>query len=798
MFSKNNRKMLRQQQQSKNYHYAIKRLNIGVASVAVAAFLSMSGYDILGGDVYAQTTDSEEITPFDAYDLETTAINTLTLASPEEQDGDYLSENSENGELSTNRTDEQVGNIEKSQTMLENLQVTSAPSEEGIENKNGLSTNTDAVIVKNEISPVSSSQEKNFNSISLYSSSISDPEITSRGLGTSNEESKSWYHKQNLAVTFDDLTSPNVLNSNEINYKLSVYSTGNILNVFNGAGPNFNIRLAIDDKLAAFVDNIYMKDIVSNEERTLQKVDGTTNIWEIKYSDVLRFGTAAGYGSTGTTGKIVLKDSVSNVLEQIKSSYIGYRAFMVEPKTGVINGLTNQIGIFKTENVPTVPNISSDKDYQNKYRTSGSDAFYNSTAGPYGSIIVDHKMNKNTAFPELKIGNTSTFHIKIDPRLVPYVDHAELHLLPYNVTETDMNKITAYDPKRYRLTINFNDEGHASYDARDYTLFRDRVLNINSEQHPSVIRVVIKMNKKFQNIISKTDNGEYVFENFDGSNIVPIVTYFTAPDGGLVEGTDAYGALASFNFNRILNYKSVTVEPGSKEMIPAPTYLNGEPVGNLDFAVTDEQYKNWVTVNPDGSILLTPASNLAEDDYYIPISYDTASGRATVDVHVIVSNGNAVGDLEILRQVQDETINSIDNLKNLLPEEANNFKTQVTQIITIDDAQQILDRAEQQGAENLLNTKEQAKELIEELEHLNKEQGNEQSLNNYLERIEESETVEEIQQIKSEAIAKYEDGSLIHREPVTAETPNPSDHDKTHSENAEEVYVGEGSVPSYA
>ncbi|MGV3174931.1 YSIRK-type signal peptide-containing protein, partial [Aerococcus suis] len=568
MVSKNNKQVLLEKSANKVYRYAVKRLSVGVASVAVAAGLLFSTQaTVAQAAVEDNATDTAEVVEPSA-EKETPVSETESVENTEEAAAPSVTEASveteaveeapavseESSETVESNTTEAVEDKEATEESVSNdsnstneASVENDSSEESLANEehatadsssedktSALESESSATITKAYASSAPASPTPALESESSATVNVS---LGAKSLETADEGTKHEYNTQNIVLTFDDILDPEKNTAKTLDYKLTYYNAFFPRSVM-------KVRIVLDDEIANQVDTIIInKNGNTNSPQIFSRVSDSegqlTNIWELPILQT-HDGTL---GVKEMSGTITFKQAVKDVfkLEQENTPIYGYRAFVFDSNEKKIVEDANQTGVFVVNRDQKPAEPTTDTRYQELYRNSASQIIFNPSIGTHGGFIIDHMMNKATGTPRTSLMNMSKFNIKIDPRLVQYIDHAELHFLPYSFSGGVNYE---YLPENYRTAIEFNDQGLAGYQGTGR--FADEILNINGAQNPSIIRAVLPLNQDVSNLVGKNEEGNLAFKVNDGQLLLPITTYFSTSDGGLIPGTDAFGALLAF------------------------------------------------------------------------------------------------------------------------------------------------------------------------------------------------------------------------------------------------------------
>ncbi|MGX7348642.1 YSIRK-type signal peptide-containing protein, partial [Aerococcus vaginalis] len=616
MFGKNNELMRKRQQREKVHQYAIKRLSVGVVSVAVSMAFLLGQQDRVSADELSPVPD----------------VATSDLSKE--------SNTLENGE---------IANISDKDISTDNNLLSLDPSEidtvtEDTDNQYKESS------TKNEKNDIAFSQiEQPILEPKTSPVSLSAPEEAIRGyavnraiggndLGTSAEGEKSHYSVQNMALTFDNVYEEDVRKGNELNFNLSFYKPGSI--------SNKNLRFVIDENIAAHIDTITINKVNSSSQNTMNNVTyengESSNVWETPF---LRINggiiAVSALGSFDTLGKITFDTSVENVFnlgENITPLY-GYRAFLFDPTDSKIISDSETLGIFVTDDKQSPGEFTENSQYTELYKNSSAILTYDPSIGDYGALILDHHMQKNTGVPHTRDMDQTNFSVKTTPELLPYVDSVQLHWLPYSFSN---GVDRTFYPNQLKMTSPLNEEGVATFEGSSYRNFADDALNINGAQNPTVVRLVIPFKKDITDIIQVMEDGNIIFKVGDNTDLLPFTSYSSLQDGTIIPGTVAFSALPTFSLERTLRYAETVVNSSENSVqIAPPTSLSGNtaPAGTVFSA--GENVPDWVKVNTDGSLDLD-ITGQAAGDYYINVVYTTPNGDASTIAKVTITEGVTV------------------------------------------------------------------------------------------------------------------------------------------------------------
>ncbi|MDD7758926.1 MAG: YSIRK-type signal peptide-containing protein, partial [Aerococcus suis] len=198
MVSKNNKQVLLEKSANKVYRYAVKRLSVGVASVAVAAGLLFS----------TQATVAQAA-------VEDNATDTAEVGEPSaEKETPTPVSNDSN---STN--DASVENDSSEESLANEEHATADSSSE--DKTSALESESSATITKAYALSAPASPTPALESESLATGNVS---LGAKSLETADEETMQEYNTQNIALTFDDILDPEKNTAKTLDYKLTYYN----------------------------------------------------------------------------------------------------------------------------------------------------------------------------------------------------------------------------------------------------------------------------------------------------------------------------------------------------------------------------------------------------------------------------------------------------------------------------------------------------------------------------------------------------------------------------------------------
>lgn len=358
MFGKNNELMRKRQQREKVHQYAIKRLSVGVVSVAVSMAFLLGQQDRVSADEISTVSDEATIG--------------LSKESNTLENGERA--NISDNDISTDKNNNNSLPLDPSEIDT----VTEDTDNQYIES----SSQIEQPILEPKTSPVSRSASKE--AIQEYASF--DRAIGGNDLGTSAEGEKSHYSVQNMALTFDNVYEEDVRKGNELNFNLSFYKPAAI--------DDRNLRFVIDENIATHIDTITINKVKSSSQNTMNNVTyengESSNVWETPF---LRIdGGIIGVldlGSFDTLGKITFDTSVENVfnLDENITPLYGYRAFLFDPTDSKIISDSETLGVFVTDDKQSPGEFTENSQYTELYKNSSAILTYDPSIGDRKSVV---------------------------------------------------------------------------------------------------------------------------------------------------------------------------------------------------------------------------------------------------------------------------------------------------------------------------------------------------------------------------------------------------------------------------
>ncbi|MCG3402339.1 YSIRK-type signal peptide-containing protein [Staphylococcus massiliensis] len=353
------------------------------------------------------------------------------------------------------------------------------------------------------------------------------------------------YTFQTIMFDPQPLTSDQVLKGNTIPFEIHDYMTGS------NSGDRYKVDLQLDPVIADHVTRITVNSANQNEQREftrLKDADGNlTDTWEVNFiraNNGLFGGAEILKPYTATGGKIYLDDTVGNIVNStdVTLDKLDYRIYVRDSETNTIIKTADTSGYFVTKdnyvaNLPT----STSTTLNNQFKASNGSVKYEDTIGNNGGFIVDQTIMKNGIFDYNVSANTGTgtkqfsYNYMIDPDLIPYIDHVELHRLDFQgVTGFDQN----YYPANKVADLKLNADGTGSITDADM----NKLIEFNNSTPESVgIRMVVVLNQDINNILTKDgqydENGNLIIGTSDIKEDFNFSGYLADKNGGVINNT---------------------------------------------------------------------------------------------------------------------------------------------------------------------------------------------------------------------------------------------------------------------
>ena len=685
MLSKNNKRLQAEKMEPKHQRFAIKKFTVGVASVLIGTTFAINmGTKVVSAD-------------------ETTAQTTEVV-------GDSLAEtSSEKNEATSEETSVATASENEVVAPEVTAQETQAKKEETSDAKQTQSleeTNSNESATETKISDQDQDQEQNktetstapqatetasaFRSASETTVAPTTAETTApEETATSETKNPQWPAAADAAVTNDNgiytpqisynkkfwtfqanpgMITDEVAKSNTIPFSMAEQRTGGTV----VTSKDYKIRLQLDNRLVDSVSEVSLTQRDDTNKtiyftRVLDDAGNKTNIWEATLLDIFN-EPVVGYAYLAENGRIVLNDTVENVLNKIsdvEQNPLLYNAYVYDASSRTALLATNNEGYIIGPNDPlsekqVTPTYSENKN-DTKFIGSHNVISYDKTIGENGALVVFYQASKKGSWTD---GTGLVFNYGIDPALLPYLEKTgdaytvELNKVKngdqYGFVQDKTNKLwiplnSTDTTKVADLTLDANGTGsYAPADINNKIQFG----GFASEARPVALLLVYRLNQRPDEIYAslKKDGkagGSLLFNNYFTDTNGVIQNYSMASNLIAFDDSDGDG-IPDLKEEADLTNPLVSM-PNISNVYVSENKVHGELVFNQA-----EGTKQVVTVTDEkgtvyGSTTVTPerfdgVAKAQKFDIPLTKTLPAAGTKLIVSVSTIASSGDSVSN----------------------------------------------------------------------------------------------------------------------------------------------------------
>ncbi|MDO4680452.1 MAG: Rib/alpha-like domain-containing protein, partial [Aerococcus sp.] len=565
MVGKNNKRLLDQKASQHFTKWSLRRLNVGVVSVAIA-----SGFFLMGGVestpiAHAATVDvpATEVVKDDAEDegaevvqpvLATTPEDKATAAPVQDETPEAVEAPAEEEADVADTTTE----VPEADAEGEVEDKNSADDVDKAEDKADADNKENAEKDQAEADKVDKKQDDK----KTESKATTGDKVAS---GNTHFERPGYTSNKNFSdLQFDpaEIKGEDVLKGNTINFQ--IYGKHNIA----AATSNWEIRLQIDERLAKYITNIEIdpKSGPFSSRRTLvrisDKMGRPTNIWKVNYiraSSGLFAGAETTDTQTAPNGTITFEKSVSEILDEIGkdkliSDRLLYRIYLVSHEDGdkIVPGIEST-GYFNTGDDPVRDKLEESDNNPDQFKHGSINANYEKpntatsdntgNTGANGAIVIDHKLTKekNFSYGATATGTPWRLNFKVDDRLVPYIDGIELHMVNGGKVTYDIGYTTGSKVGNLSVERRKDHENYGYGWITDNDLANNLVDFNQGSPRPVVIRYVLQLNKPLDQILAEMKEAANLEGNAPFGNDFIFDAWLSDTNQKLIKGTYGTG-----------------------------------------------------------------------------------------------------------------------------------------------------------------------------------------------------------------------------------------------------------------
>ncbi|MDO4670364.1 MAG: Rib/alpha-like domain-containing protein, partial [Aerococcus sp.] len=293
---------------------------------------------------------------------------------------------------------------------------------------------------------------------------------------------------------------------------------------------NWEIRLQIDERLAQYITKIEVdpKSGIGGSRRVLVRVNDSlgrpTSVWKVNYIRASS-GLFAGAETTDTqvapNGIITFEKNLEDILKEIGDDQLAahpltYRIYLISHKDndGIIPGLEST-GYFQTGTDENYEKLEESPNNPDQFKHGSINADFakpnvntsdnTGTTGTYGALVIDHKLtkDKNFSYDASAKGTPWNLNFKIDDRLIPYINGIELHMVNGGGTTYDVSYESGSKVADLSIERDPNKATYGYGTISDNDLAQNLVDFNNGSPRPATIRYVFKLNKPLNEILEE-------------------------------------------------------------------------------------------------------------------------------------------------------------------------------------------------------------------------------------------------------------------------------------------------------
>ena len=661
MFSKKNTYMRTMKRGTKVQHFGIRKFNVGVASVAIAAGIFFGSDAVLASAEAEMQPGQEEVSGM---------VEGGTSELPDLPLEDLPPVDTQTPEPTSFQEDtSQVKGVVEDEIVADQLE---SGQKEEQEQRPADSSDSET------------NKELDVADIEMQAVNAEEPEVSDKpfdgqmGVKDASEntfaeelgETGRGYNFQNLQFNPENLDKSN--DTNEAGFEM--LAQHNVA----ASTSNWVVNLQIDERLAQYITKI---DVNADNGRTrrvlVRKNDNlgrSTNIWQVNYIRASE-GLFAGGWTLGPTaaedGIIHFEKPVNEILAEIgddklTSDKLLYRVYLTSKKDDgkIVSGI-DTTGYFRVNGIDDYDPGEISESNKDVYKHAGVEARVitnhekiTQDGKRVDAIVVDQKLTKNGSFYYGINAKDKPWNInfKADPRLVKYIDGIELHYLG---SATSVQPGFGIDDRsNYKvadLAIERR-EGHPNYGVGSYTDndFTNIVNMDNTSYRPNFSRVVYKLNKPLNEILEELKEEAGVAEGKPFGDDFLFSAWFTDANDKLIPNSDGTGVYQLQDIDGDGKADEIEANQGTSPFIGEPT-LNAPFEG--DTVVTGQVHLHELAgsgntvelVNQAGEVIATttvdavdekgqPFTGVQDIGFNIPEGKSVGNAGEDLTVRVIPSD----------------------------------------------------------------------------------------------------------------------------------------------------------------
>lgn len=684
MLSKNNKKLQTEKMEPKRQRFAIKKFTVGVASVLIGTTFAINlGTTLVSADeTTAQTTEvvGDSLAQTPSEEDVTTSEKASVTATTSEDDAVAPEVTAQETQAKKEVTPE------AEQTQLpEETSSNESATETKISNQDQEQNKTETSTAPQATETASAFRSASETTVAPTTAETTAPEETA----TSETKDPQWPADADAAVTNDNgiytpqisynrkfwtfqanpgMITDEVAKSNTIPFSMAEHRTGGTI----VTSKDYKIRLQLDKRLVDSVSEVSLTQRDNTNKtiiftRALDDAGNETNIWEATLLDIFNEGTV-GYAYLAENGRIMLNDTVQNVLNKIpdvEQNPLLYNAYVYDASSKTALLATNNEGYIIGPNDPlsekqVTPTYSENKK-DTKFIGSHNVISYDSTIGENGALVVFYQASKKGSWTD---GTGLTFNYGIDPALLPYLEKTgdtytvELNKVnngdQYGFVQDKTNKLwvplnSTDTTKVADLTLDANGTGsYAPADINDKIQFAGAI----GPARPVALLLIYRLNQKPDEIYASLQKdgkagGSLLFNNYFTDANGVIQNYSMASNLIAFDDSDGDG-IPDLKEEADLTNPLVSM-PNVSDVYVSENKVHGELVFNQA-----EGTKQVVTVTDEkgtvyGSTTVTPerfdgTAKAQKFDVPLTKTLPAAGTKLIVSVSTIASSGDSVSN----------------------------------------------------------------------------------------------------------------------------------------------------------
>ena len=681
MLSKNNKRLQAEKMEPKHQRFAIKKFTVGVASVLIGTTFAINmGTKVVSAD---ETT------------AQTTEVVGDSLAETSSEKNEATSEETSVATASENEV--VAPEVTAQETQAKKEETSDAKQTQSPEETNSNESATETKIsdqdqnkTETSTAPQATETASAFRSASETTVAPTTAETTApEETATSETKNPQWPAAADAAVTNDNgiytpqisynkkfwtfqanpgMITDEVAKSNTIPFSMAEHRTGSTI----VTSKDYKIRLQLDNRLVDSVSEVSLTQRDDTNKtiyftRVLDDAGNKTNIWEATLLDIFN-EPVVGYAYLAENGRIVLNDTVENVLNKIsdvEQNPLLYNAYVYDASSRTALLATNNEGYIVGPNDPlsekqVTPTYSENKN-DTKFIGSHNVISYDKTIGENGALVVFYQASKKGSWTD---GTGLVFNYGIDPALLPYLEKTgdaytvELNKVKnddqYGFVQDKTNKLwiplnSTDTTKVADLTLDANGTGsYAPADINDKIQFG----GFASGARPVALLLVYRLNQRPDEIYAslKKDGkagGSLLFNNYFTDTNGVVQNYSMASNLIAFDDSDGDG-IPDLKEEADLTNPLVSM-PNISNVYVSENKVHGELVFNQaegtkqEVTVTDEKGTVY------GSTTVTPerfdgVAKAQKFDIPLTKTLPAAGTKLIVSVSTIASSGDSMSN----------------------------------------------------------------------------------------------------------------------------------------------------------